>query len=372
MNTSKNAEYTQHGRLYPDAKGKSAPDADLTLAPMASPETPNDAPQEQAAAPSNATPNQAAANPFQAGHRLNKPGVAFTVGIGAMLIAGGGIYLYFQLRAPASITPLTRPMTPGPAVVLPRDTLPVQQDETAVQDTGPLLANIEARQKAHAHVSKSDTVARTEDGIKITQESAAFTINPALDHAYQTLREGRTDLALIQYQRILNAEPNNIDALLGVASIAAKPGRTEQSAKYYVRVLELDPKNAAAQAGLIGFMGKTDPASSESRLKQLLQNQPAAFLFFALGNLQAGQSHWTSAEQAYFQAFQMEPGNPDYAFNLAVSLEHLNQTRQALSFYQQTLKLMQTNGIAHFDRRVLLERISQLSLSTPRDIEDTE
>ena len=228
----------------------------------------------------------------------------------------------------------------------------------------------EERQKTHAQASKTDSVPRTEDSIKITQESTSFTVNPVLTNAYQALRAGQTDIALSQYQRLLNTEPDNVDALLGMASIAAKQGRTEQSAKYYVRVLELDPKNAAAQTGLIGFMGKSDPASSEARLKQLLQTQPAAFLFFALGNLHAEQSQWLPAEQAYFQAFQMEPGNPDYAFNLAVSLEHLNQSRQALSFYQLTLKLMQANSNTHFDRRILLSRISQLS--APHDLEDAK
>lgn len=377
MKALKKAEHTQKGSLNPDAKGNTALGDELTLAPMTSAgmphDTRNDVRQKQSASTSNAIQNQAAANLFQAKHHQNKSWLALIVAIGAILIAGGGIYLYFQLSVPASITPLTHPpMAPTSAVVLPQNTAPAPQAEPVTQTTGPLLSEIEERQKAHTKAAKSDSVTRTEDGIKITQESTSFTINPALANAYQTLREGRTDLALSQYQRILSAEPNNIDALLGLASIAAKQGRAEQSAKYYVRVLELDPKNAAAQAGLIGFMGKTDPASSEFRLKQLLQNQPAAFLFFALGNLHAGQSLWPSAEQAYFQAFQMEPGNPDYAFNLAVSLEHLNQTRQALSFYQQTLKLMQANGSTHFDKRVLLERINQLSSTTPHDIEDTK
>ena len=68
----------------------------------------------------------------------------------------------------------------------------------------------------------------------------------------------------------------------------------------------------------------------------------------------------------------MEPGNPDHTFNLAVSLEHLNQTKQALAYYQQTLKLMQTNTTPNIDKRVLVERISQLTSSTPHELTDTK
>ena len=41
-----------------------------------------------------------------------------------------------------------------------------------------------------------------------------------------------------------------------------------------------------------------------------------------LGNLYADQSQWAPAQQAYFQAHHLEPDNPDYAYNLAVGLDH--------------------------------------------------
>ena len=377
MKALKKAEHTQKGSLNLGAKNVATPDDELTLAPMTPPHgAPHVTPPKPNSTTSNALPKQAAANLFHAKQHQDKSWLAFIAAIGAVLIAGGGIYMYFQLRAPASITPLTPPMPPvtqnNAPIVLPHAATQEPEARPAAQTTGPLLSEMEERQKMQINASKSNPATHGEDAIKITQESSSNVVNPTLANAYQSLNEGHIDLALSQYQKLLITEPNNTDALLGLAAITAKQGKTEQSAKYYVRVLELDPKNSAAQAGLIAFMGKTDPASSESRLKQLLQNQPAAFLFFALGNLYGGQSQWSPAEQAYFQAFQMEPRNPDYAFNLAVSLEHINQSRPALTYYQQALKLAQGNSNIHFDKRAAQERISQLSSSAPHDTEDAK
>ena len=371
----KKAEQTQQGNLSPAPKEPSAPESELSLTPIQPTESRSTAKIPEINAQT--TQKQAAANLFLAKHQQQKYWFAILVSMSAALLIGGGVYLYFQLQEPLSITPpaqrFVMPATPQPApMALPQNTANSQPAEPALPAAGPLLADLSEQQKIQSKTTIPEPAPRSENNIKITQESSSATLNPALANAYQTLREGRTDIALIQYQRLLNAEPNNIDALLGLASITAKQGKTETAAKYYVRVLELDPKNAAAQAGLIGFMGKTDPASSELRLKQLLQSQPAPYLFFALGNLYASQSQWTAAELAYFQAVQMEPGNPEYTFNLAVSLEHLNQTKQALAYYQLTLKLMQTNATPNIDKRVLVERISQLTSSTPHELTDTK
>ena len=103
---------------------------------------------------------------------------------------------------------------------------------------------------------------------------------------------------------------------------------------------ELDPRDPNAAAGLIGLRGTIDPVQAESRLKNLLANQPgAAILHFALGNILAAQSRWADAQQSYFRAVAAEPENPDYEFNLAVSLDHLHKDRLALEHYQRALAL---------------------------------
>ena len=198
--------------------------------------------------------------------------------------------------------------------------------------------------------------------IAVRQETAAVTpVSPTLMRAYEILQSGDHAQARGLYEQVLQAEPRNLDALLGLGAIALNDGRLDDASRYYQQVLELDPRNSYAQAGLISIIGGADLTASESRLKQLIGRDPSAFLYFSLGNLYAQQAQWPAAQQAYFQAFQMQTDNPDYAFNLAIGLEHLGQNRLALEYYRKALELSFKKGHANFDQGLVIQRVGQLS-----------
>lgn len=192
-------------------------------------------------------------------------------------------------------------------------------------------------------------------------EPRAATVAPLIKDAYQALQDGRLDQAENLYRNALQGDGQNVDALLGLAGIAAQRGQSQQAIGFYERALEVEPRNASAQAGLIALIGQADPQASETRLKQLIAREPSAFLHYSLGNLYAGQNQWPAAQQSYYQAFQMQPDNPDYAYNLAVGLEHLSQPKIALSYYRKAIDLSFRKGRATFDQNRVIERIGQLS-----------
>jgi len=199
-------------------------------------------------------------------------------------------------------------------------------------------------------------------GISVRRQPATLVpVDPTLMQAYEALQQGDLPLARNLYQKVLLVEPRSIDALLGLGAIAWKEGRIEEAGQRYQRVLELEPRNPYAQAGLIAIIGGADPQASESRLKQLIGREPSAFLYFTLGNLYADQGQWPGAQQAYFQAYQLQPDNSDYAFNLAVGLEHLGQIRPALDYYRKALDLSFRKGRANFDQNLVIQRVGQLS-----------
>ena len=72
---------------------------------------------------------------------------------------------------------------------------------------------------------------------------------------------------------------------------------------------------------------------------ELARAPDSAPLRFALGNQLANQGRWDEAQQAYFDAFSADAGNADYAYNLAVSLDQLNQSKQAAAYYRKALDL---------------------------------
>ncbi len=165
-------------------------------------------------------------------------------------------------------------------------------------------------------------------------------VDPTLESAWLALQAGDLARAGESYQRVLRANPRNRDALLGLAAVEARTQDYEGAESHYLRVLELDPRDAYAQAGLLALRGLSDPVQSESRLKNLLAHQPdATFLNYSLGNQYAAQGRWPDAQGAYFKAFSSDPENADYAYNLAVSLDHLRQEKLALEYYRRALAL---------------------------------
>lgn len=192
-------------------------------------------------------------------------------------------------------------------------------------------------------------------------DSAVPRVNPAVSEAYAALQAGQFEAAQRLYGQALRSEPANVDAMLGLAAIAQQQNRNDDAQRLYLAILDVEPRHALAQSGLIALMGRADPQASETRLKQLLAREPSAPLYFNLGNLYADQGLWAQAQQAYFQAHHLEPRNPDYAYNLAVGLEHLGQPKLALDFYRKALQFVSTGNAANFDPARIQERITQLA-----------
>jgi len=196
---------------------------------------------------------------------------------------------------------------------------------------------------------------------KAPVESGQASVVPGIAEAYQALERGDLNRAESLYRGVLQVDAQNVDAVLGLATIAARRGNAQQAIGFYEQALRLEPRNSAAQAGLIDIIGQADPQLSETRLKQLIAREPSAFLYFSLGNLYAGESAWPAAQAAYFQAYNLQPDNPDYAYNLAIGLEHLEQPKLALTYYRKALDLSFKKGHANFDQNRVIERVGQLA-----------
>ena len=112
-------------------------------------------------------------------------------------------------------------------------------------------------------------------------------------------------------------------------------------------------------------MRRGDPAGSELDLKAILRRTPdSGPALFALGNLYARQGRWPEAQQAYFRACGAAPDNPDYAFNLAVGLDRLNQGKLAFEYYGRALALAQGKP-AGFGADAVRRRMDELGAGQP-------
>jgi Tfp pilus assembly protein PilF len=271
----------------------------------------------------------------------------------------GGAPLTTPVATPPA--PASKPAPAGPAAA-PAQTAPIKPSAPTLAQTSPRPPGASARPRAQPRASAAASSASVEDNLARKEaDPAGEPVSANMTKAYQALQDGNLDRAEALYREVIQSDAQNIDAMLGLAAIAAQRGNSQQAIGFYERALEADPRNPVAQAGLIAIIGQADPQASQTRLKQLIAHEPSAFLYFNLGNVYAKQDQWASAQGAYFQAYQMQPDNPDYAYNLAIGLEHLNQPKLALTYYRKAVELSFQKGHANFDQKRVIERIGQLS-----------
>ncbi|WP_374355313.1 hypothetical protein, partial [Chitinimonas sp.] len=129
-----------------------------------------------------------------------------------------------------------------------------------------------------------------------------------------------------------------------------------EARRYYQALLVRDPKDPLAAAALASLASDREVEGSEGKLRQLYEAQPQAATASALGSLLAKQGRWREAQDFYFRAYSAAPGDPDHAFNLAVSLDALGERRLAAEYYGKAL----AGSGGGFDRDAANRRLDAL------------
>ena len=309
-----------------------------------------------------------------AGRTLPNRNLLLALGGTVLLLAIGAGYFWYLDSASDTVplrpfaTPPAAPITQAaaPPTVIEPAAQPAPQEilvpgiakadvATAIQETPPINPASVASAPAEMPQARSSPA---HSPIRIEQRGTEPAVEPLLNDAYFAYQSGWLKEAQQLYLAMFKKDAGNMDALLGLAAIAQQRGENRVAAQYYARVLVLDPRNAFAHAGMSAL---TTDENNESRLKTLLREQGnSAALHFALGNLYAEQSRWGEAQQAYFNAYTLESDNAEFAFNLAVSLDHLGQGRLAAQHYRRALQLDPSHR-AGFDHAQISQRVQELS-----------
>lgn len=248
------------------------------------------------------------------------------------------------------------PETPVPSS---RDQIPPDEAMRLAQLQQQAPPQTEAPAPAPRPAPPRAAVAADASAIRVARANKPEQVNPSLQTGFTAYNNGDLPAARQSYQTVLRQDPNNRDALLGMAALAARDNLPEQAAGIYARLLELDPNDNDALAGL-SSVRQGDPGQSEGRLRRMVERNPESGpLLFALGNLYARQGRWPEAQQHYFRAYSANPNNADYAFNLAIGLDRLNQGKLALTYYQRAVELA-ARGAVNFDREAAATRAREL------------
>ena len=173
----------------------------------------------------------------------------------------------------------------------------------------------------------------------VVRKGSQREVPAVLHNAWLAYQRGDLAQAGVLYRASLRNDPRNVDALTGLGAIAMRGGRDGDARRWFGRALAAQPTNAVALAAAAALEQREANNAGESRLRTLLAQRPKAHtLHFALGNILARERRWAEAQASYFAAYDLDRGNPDYLFNVAVSLDRLGKRDLARRFYGDSLK----------------------------------
>lgn len=334
--------------------------------------------------PITSTSRDAAQNVFAAKQPVSTVGHGFAISVSIatlIAIAAIGSYFYWQMQPKGGVAVGQGiAVQQAPVAQQPAPVAQVVPAAPAITSAATPVATPPVTTQQPAGTSRKADIATPRTAAAQTTKPTQAALQPAPEHpdsvirvstkqkktdgtmeaAHAAFSRGETDLARSIWLKTLQSDSRNINALHGLAAISQQEGKPEQAAMLYRRVLEVDPRDAVAYAGLLSLSATSDVRQTESQLKGLLAEQPnSAHLHFALGNLYLGDSRWSEAQQSFFKAHVAAPENPDYLYNLAVSLDHLRQASLAAQYYGRALDAARTQTAA-FDPAKVEERLRTL------------
>ena len=245
----------------------------------------------------------------------------------------------------------------GPGPVMPptagAEDLSAAPQTTAEPETGQASAPAPAP-RADAPVPAPQTTP-----FRIGRHKGEAVIGQLLREAHQAYHAAEYARAGRLYRQVLQREADHRAARLGLGAIALLENDPARAYPHYARLLSLNPDDALALGGLLALPGAGSLAEGAlAGIPATLAEAP--LLHFALGGAHARAGRWAEAERAFREARRLDASRPDYAFNLAVSLDRQGRHEAALDYYREAEALARDQQ-AHFDPVALQRRIATLA-----------
>lgn len=227
--------------------------------------------------------------------------------------------------------------------------------------------DIESLQQSASETLAVQPVDRT-TGISIIRSTDVQTTRQMAERAILLISARQYPQAAELLEQILTLQPASIQALMLYGSLQLSLGNQSRASEMFSRVISLDPGNISAR---VGFLQSIPGYSADDLIREfsrLQQNSPDNHLLaFELGRAFATQSRWTEAARSFNRALELAGSStannqvlPDYAFNLAVSLDRRGERMQAIRYYNEALDRAGSSQTG-FDQDVVKQRVIFLS-----------
>ncbi len=172
-------------------------------------------------------------------------------------------------------------------------------------------------------------------GLSIAVRRPGLDTNYELNRAYTALMGNDTQTAIEVYKNILSVDPQNQDALFGLAATYHRLGEIDKARPLYGMLLKINPNHREGLNNFLALVADESPADALPELERLEQRNPDFSPIPAqLGLVMDKLGYQEQARQQLLRAIELAPDNLTYKYNLAVMLDRQGQYADAGSLYR--------------------------------------
>jgi tetratricopeptide (TPR) repeat protein len=176
-------------------------------------------------------------------------------------------------------------------------------------------------------------------------------IPPPIAHelqAYQGVEEA--------YFKALKKNPNDVDAILGLANFYFQTQRYEQAIEMYERAQKLRPKDTTISLKIAeSYFRLGTPEIALKELKEILKDDPHNLPALAtIGNYYFDRKQYSKAITYYQKVLSLQPENNNVRTDMAIAFFNLGKVDDALNQLEIAIKNDPKHALAHYNRAVIL------------------
>ncbi len=155
------------------------------------------------------------------------------------------------------------------------------------------------------------------------------------------LRNGQLDKARREFEKALELDPDNAEALLNIGAIHRAEGRVPEAEHFAKRALQVDPNSIGALSQLAEIKRDQDELGEAIRLfeEALAIDDSQPFLHLGYGDVLQRVGRFTGAERAFKSVLELEPDSFKARYNLGVTYGNQGQEEEAIRWYEEALEV---------------------------------
>jgi tetratricopeptide (TPR) repeat protein len=147
--------------------------------------------------------------------------------------------------------------------------------------------------------------------------------------------EGMIKRALEQFQFIVAKDPKDLESLIMVGGLNRMLENSVDAEAAFKKALAIEPDNEDALVGLAGLYGERgDTKGSTELLERLATKNPSGRAYAMLGQSYESMKEWSLAAEAFKKAGELEPNQLEFNYQAALDLTKAGSYEDAIKLYQ--------------------------------------